>query len=356
MSPGGVDAERLGARPALRGPPEDTVGRLRRRTAEVTGGGRARDFETARDHAIIRILRSEGIRRSELLGVTMHTLPADVIRNPAFRLVPLKGARADGEGRLAVLAPASARAQALYLRARRGHRLADSDWVLAGNPGPGPVRRYRYPQDAHPQGRAGRLCTRAAPSVSPHLQRHQFAGVPLRDVQEAASHADPRTTMRYDYALRPGTHQPGPPRYLHRRDLHRRSSPITRKPVWPSRRPDRPRPKASAPVDGGRDPGNSRDRRSVFGRRESCTAGKLRITGNRALSSGAGRPAPRDHEGSAAYLPQILHERKILRDHGACRPRLDAAEPNTGVCTRRLAGPPTPRRAPNRQAPWRCVD
>ncbi|HET6919080.1 MAG TPA: hypothetical protein VFI46_06395 [Jiangellaceae bacterium] len=24
------------------------------------------------------------------------------------------------------------------------------------------------------------------------------AGVPLRDVQEAASHADPRTTMRYD--------------------------------------------------------------------------------------------------------------------------------------------------------------
>jgi integrase/recombinase XerD len=36
--------------------------------------------------------------------------------------------------------------------------------------------------------------------------RHGFitaaldAGVPLRDVQEAASHADPRTTMRYDHA------------------------------------------------------------------------------------------------------------------------------------------------------------
>jgi len=26
------------------------------------------------------------------------------------------------------------------------------------------------------------------------------AGAPLRDVQEAASHADPRTTMRYDRA------------------------------------------------------------------------------------------------------------------------------------------------------------
>jgi hypothetical protein len=36
---------------------------------EVTGGGQARDFETARDHAMIGILRSEGIRRSELLGM-----------------------------------------------------------------------------------------------------------------------------------------------------------------------------------------------------------------------------------------------------------------------------------------------
>jgi hypothetical protein len=49
----------------------------------------------------------------------MHTLPADVIRNPIFRLVPLKGARAAGEGRLVALAPVSARALALHLRARR---------------------------------------------------------------------------------------------------------------------------------------------------------------------------------------------------------------------------------------------
>jgi site-specific recombinase XerC len=72
---------------------------------EVTGGGKARDFEMSRDHAIIRILRSEGIRRAELLGMVMHMLPADVIRNPVFRLVPLKSARAAGEGRLVVLAP-----------------------------------------------------------------------------------------------------------------------------------------------------------------------------------------------------------------------------------------------------------
>jgi integrase len=45
--------------------------------------------------------------------------------------------------------------------------------------------------------------------ISPHSLRHSFltaardASVPMRDVQEAASHADPRTTMRYDGAREP---------------------------------------------------------------------------------------------------------------------------------------------------------
>lgn len=42
--------------------------------------------------------------------------------------------------------------------------------------------------------------------LSPHSLRHAFvtlaldAGVSLRDVQDAAGHADPRTTRRYDRA------------------------------------------------------------------------------------------------------------------------------------------------------------
>lgn len=103
----------------------------------VTGGGKARDFETARDHAMIRILRSEGIRREELLSMVMHGLPGDLIKNPVIRLVPLKGARAAGQGRVIVLAPASARALALYLRARRDHKHASSDWVWLGTRGRG---------------------------------------------------------------------------------------------------------------------------------------------------------------------------------------------------------------------------
>jgi integrase/recombinase XerD len=63
--------------------------------------------------------------------------------------------------------------------------------------------------DRHGAARSVRRLTRRAgiaKHVSPHTLRHAFitaaldAGVPLRDVQEAASHADPRTTMRYDQA------------------------------------------------------------------------------------------------------------------------------------------------------------
>ncbi len=44
------------------------------------------------------------------------------------------------------------------------------------------------------------------PRMHPHMLRHTFvttmldAGVDLRDVQIAARHADPRTTLRYDRA------------------------------------------------------------------------------------------------------------------------------------------------------------
>ena len=63
--------------------------------------------------------------------------------------------------------------------------------------------------DRHGAGRIVRQTARRAgiaKTVTPHMLRHAFitaaldAGVPLRDVQEAASHADPRTTMRYDRA------------------------------------------------------------------------------------------------------------------------------------------------------------
>jgi hypothetical protein len=88
--------------------------------------------------------------------------------------------------------------------------------------------------DRHAAGRIVRRVARRAgigKRVGPHTLRHAFitaaldAGVPLRDVQEAASHADPRTTMRYDRAVNPwiGTpptssqrSSPAPPAESHR--------------------------------------------------------------------------------------------------------------------------------------------
>jgi len=63
--------------------------------------------------------------------------------------------------------------------------------------------------DRHGAGRIVRKTARRAgigKTVTRHTLRDAFitaaldAGVPLRDVHEAASHADPRTTMRYDRA------------------------------------------------------------------------------------------------------------------------------------------------------------
>ncbi len=83
--------------------------------------------------------------------------------------------------------------------------------MAIGERGEGPI--FLTPEgrrlDRHGAGRiVRRVARRAAISkpIGPHTFRHAFitaaldAGVPLRDVQEAASHADPRTTMRYDRA------------------------------------------------------------------------------------------------------------------------------------------------------------
>jgi len=93
------------------------------------------------------------------------------------------------------LAPRTARAIELAVGER-----AEGPLFLAGD-----GRRL----DRHGAARIVRRVTRRAQiakHVSPHTLRHAFitaaldAGVQLRDVQEAASHADPRTTIRYDRA------------------------------------------------------------------------------------------------------------------------------------------------------------
>ena len=75
---------------------------------------------------------------------------------------------------------------------------------------PDPPQHPRARMDRHAATRRLRALAAASPMRLPHLHPHMLrhtyvttmldAGVDLRDVQIAARHADPRTTMRYDRA------------------------------------------------------------------------------------------------------------------------------------------------------------
>jgi integrase/recombinase XerD len=144
---------------------------------------------SARDHALISLLAMNGLRISEALGADIDDL--DVDRGHRTLRVTRKG----GKHVTIPLAPRTARALDLYIGER-----ATGPIFLGATGG----RMDRYAADRAVK----RLARRAGITkrISPHSLRHSFitaaldAGVPLRDVQQAASHADPRTTMRYDRA------------------------------------------------------------------------------------------------------------------------------------------------------------
>jgi len=143
----------------------------------------------AGDHALISLLALNGLRISEALGANVEDLAVE--RGHRTLRVLRKG----GKTVTIPLAPRTARAIDLAV----GERVE----------GPIFLSVHGERLDRHAASRTvRRLARRAgiAKRIGPHSLRHAFitaaldAGVPLRDVQEAASHADPRTTMRYDRA------------------------------------------------------------------------------------------------------------------------------------------------------------
>jgi integrase/recombinase XerD len=142
-----------------------------------------------RDHALISLLALNGLRVSEAIGADIEDLGLE--RGHRTLSIVRKG----GKVVTIPLAPRTARAIDLAVGER-----CDGP-IFVGVDG----KRI----DRHAAGRIVRRIARRAgiaKRVGPHTLRHAFitaaldAGVPLRDVQEAASHADPRTTMRYDRA------------------------------------------------------------------------------------------------------------------------------------------------------------
>ena len=143
----------------------------------------------ARDHALIALLAMNGLRVPEAAGANIEQLGME--RGHRTLTVLHKG----GKTVTMPMSPRTARAVDLAV----GERFEGP--ILLGNDG----ERL----DRHAAARIVRRIGKAAgisKKIGPHTLRHGFitaaldAGVPLRDVQEAASHADPRTTMRYDRA------------------------------------------------------------------------------------------------------------------------------------------------------------
>ena len=146
-------------------------------------------LSSPQDHALCSLLALNGLRISEALGADIEQLGLELGHRTL--VVYRKG----GKTVTIPLAPRTARALDMAI----GQRLEGP--IFVGHFG------ERLTQDA-----AARVVRRLAKGagitkrIGPHTLRHSFitaaldAGVPLRDVQEAASHTDPRTTMRYDRA------------------------------------------------------------------------------------------------------------------------------------------------------------
>ena len=141
------------------------------------------------DHALACLLGLLGLRVSEACGVDVEHLSVE----RGHRTVTVLG-----KGAKVALIP-------MPPRVARAVDLASGDRVS----GPVLLARSGRRLDRHAATRiVRRLAKRAGITkhISPHSLRHSFitaaldAGVPLRDVQIAARHADPRTTTRYDRA------------------------------------------------------------------------------------------------------------------------------------------------------------
>jgi integrase/recombinase XerD len=127
------------------------------------------------EHALVSLLALNGLRVSEAIGADIEHMGLE--RGHRTLVITRKG----GKVVTIPLAPRTARAIGLAI----GERTEGPLFTSADG------RRL----DRHGAARVVRRVTRRA-GITAALD----AGVPLRDVQEAASHADPRTTMRYDRA------------------------------------------------------------------------------------------------------------------------------------------------------------
>jgi integrase len=163
----------------------------------------ARESPAPCDFALVAMLGLLGLRIFEATGADI----ADLGEEHGHRVLRVCGK--GGKAGLVPLPPAVGRA---------------IDQAI-GDRGTGPILNSRGARmDRHAATRRLRHLAEAAAAritrAHPHMPRHTFvttmldAGVDLRDVQIAARHADPRTTMRYDRSGRARKNLDRHPNYI----------------------------------------------------------------------------------------------------------------------------------------------
>jgi len=151
----------------------------------------AAEHDSSRTHALVLLLGLNGLRISEALSANVEDLSTE----RGHRV--LKIVRKGGKQATVPLAPRTAEAvDALVAGRTEGPIFSTRTGKALDRPAVWRTLR-RLAKEAVPD---------KANSIHPHDFRHAFvtlsldAGASLRDVQDAAGHADPRTTRRYDTA------------------------------------------------------------------------------------------------------------------------------------------------------------
>ncbi len=147
--------------------------------------------DSPRSLALVLLLGLNGLRVSEALGANVE----DLTTERGHRVLRIK--RKGGKTATVPLAPRTAQAVDTYA----GDRTTGPLFVTASG------ARWHRSEAWRTLRRLAKVAVpEKAGSLHPHDLRHAFvtlsldAGASLRDVQDAAGHADPRTTRRYDRA------------------------------------------------------------------------------------------------------------------------------------------------------------
>ena len=143
------------------------------------------------EHALTSLLALNGLRVSEATGADIEHLGLE--RGHRTLTITRRAARSS-PSRWHPAPPARSTSRSPNERTGR------CSWPSTGGgwTGTAPGASSARPPAAPGSPRPSRLTRSGTRSLPPRYQLD--AGVPLRDVQEAACHADPRTTMRYDRA------------------------------------------------------------------------------------------------------------------------------------------------------------